>query len=179
MSDSISSLTISHDSNRKIGGLAKIEHRGGATAAYITGVGAGLVTGTSRPISSDLSGLGTLKNKRVAYSALTAATGDAGALSWQNTTGSTIHIDRVVVVVTDAADNASTLDVGVASTAASAENLIDDLDVNAAAGVFDNLKNGGTAGKSGAQCANDYYVTATITDATGFAGYVLIYYTVI
>jgi hypothetical protein len=88
--------------------------------------------------------------KRSVYAILAAGNANAYAFNWQNPENRKICITRVVVYVSTVAGTAgSLLDVGTASaTATHGDNLIDGLDIQSATGVFDNITNIGTNGKS-------------------------------
>ena len=85
----------------------------------------------------------------MAYKRAVAAVDTAGgAFSIANPEGVDILIRRVMVHVTTVATAAGTLSVGVGTGATTSyANLIDTVDVNAATGVFDNIKSKGTNGK--------------------------------
>jgi hypothetical protein len=108
---------------------------------------------------------------------LTASAGAAGVLSVKNGYGGALIVDRVILYITTvASEGGVTLDVGVAGTAISADTLIDGLDINAATGVFDNVADGGTNGKSRQLLATDSYITATASaDPAGLIGFYAIH----
>lgn len=115
--------------------------------------------------------------ERVALGALDAA---GGVLAWQNPHENSIIIDRIILDVTTVATAACTIDVGTTATSAatSSDNLIDGLDVNSAAGVFDNLGNAGTNGKTRQKLAAGKWITASKASgaAAGLVGYAYIFY---
>lgn len=78
--------------------------------------------------------------------------------------------------VTTAATAACTVDAGIDSDGTtSADNLIDGLDVNAAAGQFDNIADKGTDGGPYKWGATEYLVISKATGAAaGLAGYAYI-----
>lgn len=88
--------------------------------------------------------------QRGAYkTALTAATTNAvgGVLKVPNPEGVELFVTRLVLNITTKSTGAATVDAGIDDDGTtSADNLIDGLNVNAAAGVFDNIENGGTSG---------------------------------
>ncbi len=98
---------------------------------------------------------------------LTAGTDTAGGvLSLANPEGATLIITRLILDVTTAATAACTLDAGVGSGATTKyDTLIDGLDVNAAAGTFDNVENQGTNGKAAVKWTSGNYLT--ISTASG------------
>jgi len=86
---------------------------------------------------------------RVASGALIAGLANAYAFNWQNPHASKILIKRVMIYLgTAGGTGTSVLDVGkAASTATHDDTLIDGLDLNTT-GVFDNINDAGTNGKS-------------------------------
>lgn len=100
--------------------------------------------------------------------ALADADAGGGVLSLANPEGVDLIVTRLVLDITTAATAACTVDAGIAAAATtSADDLIDGLDVNAAAGVFDNVSDGGTNGKARQKWEDDQYLT--ISKATGAA----------
>ena len=98
--------------------------------------------------------------------ALAAVAGAGGVLAFQNPLGAPALVERLILDITTVATAAATVNAGTGATAATAsDNLIDGLDVNAAAGVFDNLGDPGTNGKSRQRFGATDYVT--ISQATG------------
>lgn len=78
---------------------------------------------------------------------LAASDAAAGVFSVANTYGTDLAVLRVVLLVSTHSTGACTVDVGQGSGSGSSyDNLIDDLDVGSAAGVFDNLGDPGTNG---------------------------------
>jgi hypothetical protein len=120
---------------------------------------------------------------KIAKVALGAADTGGGVLSWQNPEGTDIIITRIVIDITTRATGACTIDVGTTATSAttSSDNLIDGLDINAATGVFDNIDNKGSNGKSKQKLASGKWVTASKASgsAAGTVGYAYIHYIVI
>lgn len=108
-----------------------------------------------------------MSEQKGAYkAALSATTGGGGALSLANPEGVDLIVTRLVLDITTKATAACTLDAGVGSSATTSyDNLIDGLDVNAAAGVFDNVEDQGTNGKSAVRWESDGYLT--ISEKTG------------
>lgn len=85
-----------------------------------------------------------------------------GLAALLNPFGVDVLITRCIVHTTTAATGACTLDAGVAANATTADDeLIDGLDVNAAAGIFDNLIDPGTNGEPVALWEDDQYFTAS------------------
>ena len=107
---------------------------------------------------------------RTSVITMTSATGAAGALSWQNPTGGRIIVLSVVIDITTASGSTTTIDVGVASSAATDDTLIDGK-TTATAQVINSADDGGTNGAMCRAVAADYYVTGSITGTIGsFAG---------
>ncbi len=115
--------------------------------------------------------------------ALNAVDTAGGVFAWQNQTGFDIIVMRVVLDVTTVATAACTLDVGTTPTSAttSSDTLLDGVDVNAAAGVFDNIENKGTNGKGRQPLAAGKWVTGSkATGATaGLVGNAYIEYVLV
>ena len=94
---------------------------------------------------------------------LTAVTGTTagGALSLANPEGADIYITRLVLNITTPSTGAATVDAGIAANGTTSDDdLIDGLSV-ATAGVYDNIKNGGTNGKAGQKWGASQYLTIT------------------
>lgn len=90
---------------------------------------------------------------------------DAVQTVLQNPTGKPCFIDRVVVHVITG-DSGKTIDVGVASTVATNDTLVDGASLTTSGSVLDNIKNKGTNGLEIKYLAPNYYVTADISAAT-------------
>lgn len=101
-------------------------------------------------------------NGGAAKIALAAADAAAGVVSLLNPEGVDLLVTRLVLDVTTAATAACTLDAGTAATAILSDNLIDGLDVNAAAGVFDNGGSAGVNGKQVIRWESDGYLTVSV-----------------
>ena len=121
--------------------------------------------------------------QKCAKVALAAADAAAGVLSWQNPESSAIVITCMVLDVTTAATAACTLDVGTdGDGTGSSDVLLDGLDVNAAAGVFDNIADKGTNGKERQRLdakggTTDYVTASKASGATaGLVGNAYIFY---
>jgi hypothetical protein len=102
-----------------------------------------------------------------------------GVGAWQNPEGATIIIDRLEVYGTTPSTGACTLDAGTTATSAatSSDTLIDGLSL-AVAGIFDNLNDAGTNGKSRQTLASGKWVTFSRATgaAAGFVGTAYIHY---
>jgi len=86
---------------------------------------------------------------KCARAALGAADAAGGILAWQNPETSAIIVVRIVFDVTTKSTAACTVDAGSAADGTtSADNLMDGIDVGTATGVFDNIDDKGTNGKS-------------------------------
>lgn len=112
--------------------------------------------------------------------ALTAATDTTvgGVLKLQNDDGADRIVTRLVLDVTTEATGAATVDAGIDDAGdASADNLLDGVDVGTAAGVFDNIDDAGTNGQSVIAWPDGEYlvITASATLA-GLEGYAYIEY---
>lgn len=114
--------------------------------------------------------------------ALVASDAAGGVFAWQNPHENSIIVQQVDVHVTTVATAACTLDIGTTATSAatSSDTLLDGVDVNTAAGVFDNITDKGTNGKSRQTLASGKWITASkATGATaGLVGYAYISYLV-
>jgi len=105
--------------------------------------------------------------------ALTAATTTAGgdALSVANPEGVDVIVTRLIVDVTTPATGAANVDAGIAANGlTSADNLVDGLDVGAAAILADNHENPGTNGKALFKWGSSQYLT--VTPSASLAGLV-------
>ncbi len=114
--------------------------------------------------------------------ALNAVDTAGGVFAWKNPQPGPIVVSRVFLDVSDAATAACTVSVGKAANGTtSANNLIDSLDVNAATGLFGNLDNHGTNGKSNQRLAAGDYVTGSkASGATaGLVGFAYIEYVIL
>ena len=97
---------------------------------------------------------------------LAATTGAGGSAAVANPEGRTVYVTACILNITTKTTGACTLDAGIAANATtSADDLIDGLDANAAAGVFSNLLNPGSNGKAGQPWAAGEYLT--VSEKTG------------
>lgn len=99
------------------------------------------------------------------------ANASAGVLgSWQNTTGNTVLVLQRGIVVDSTSTGSATVDMGVASTVATNDTLIDGQALNGlSAGAV--VRTAGTNGGDVVRVPNGHYVTAFgSADTTGFAG---------
>lgn len=105
---------------------------------------------------------------------LTAAgtTAAGGVLKVENTFGADVIVTRFLVDVETGASGAVTIDAGVHATgAATSDTLIDGQSVQAA-GVFDNVGNGGTNGKAAVLWKKGEFIVASASaDAAGLVGH--------
>lgn len=101
-----------------------------------------------------------------------------GVLSVLNPFSRQLLITRLVVNLTTASTGAGTADFGVAATSISNDTLIDGLDMNAAVGIFDNIKNKGSNGLSSVYWGATGYVTGSMASGAmaGLAGYAYIHF---
>lgn len=106
-----------------------------------------------------------------AFVALTGTAIQGGVQAWQNPEGASIVITNLLLDITTAATGAATLDVGTTATSATtaSDNLIDGLDINAAANVSVQRSGSGTNGKAGQRLASGKWVTfkSASGDTTG------------
>lgn len=119
---------------------------------------------------------------KIAKVALSADSSGGGVFSWANPESTNIIITRVIIDVTTKTSAACTIDVGTTATSAttSSDNLLDGVDVGTAVGVFDNIDNKGSNGKSKQKLAPGKWITASKASgaAAGLKGYAYIYYIV-
>ena len=117
---------------------------------------------------------------RVALAAVDTA---GGVFAWPNPHENAILVTGLALDVTTKASAACTLDCGTTATSAttSSDNLIDGLDINAAAGVFNNVTDVGTNGKSRQRLASGKWVTGSVASgaSAGLVGYAYIKYIVL
>lgn len=99
-------------------------------------------------------------------------------LSLANPEGADLLITRFILHLTTEATGAATADAGVAADGeTSADNLLDGVNIGAAAGVFDNIDDQGTNGQSVVAWDSDQYITVTPSaSAAGLVGYAYIEY---
>ena len=119
-----------------------------------------------------------IKVAKVAIAGVSATTGGA-LFAWANPENATIIIDRLQIDITTKSTGAAAVDFGVAADATtSSDNLIDGVDLNAAIGVFDNITDKGTNGKSRQLLAAGKWVTGSRASGAvaGLAGYAYIFY---
>lgn len=136
--------------------------------------------GVSDVIANGMRVGSSYRQPSVAVVPLAAVDTAGGLFSWQNPESGAIIIDRVELDVTTAAAGVATADIGTTATSGttSTDNLIDGLDVNTAAGVFDNLGNAGTNGKTRQKLAAGKWVTGSKATGTlaGIVGNAYIFY---
>jgi len=112
----------------------------------------------------------------VALTAATTTTG-GGVLSIANPEGVDLYVTRLVLNISTQSTGAATVDGGIAADGTtSSDTLIDGKSV-ATAGVFDNIKDGGTNGKAGQKWGASQYLTITASATTaGMVGEAIISY---
>mgnify|MGYP003640680990 CR=1 FL=1 len=104
----------------------------------------------------------------------TGITAAAEGFNLQNTYGSHLIVDRVLVYTTTAVGGA-TVDIGTtASTGASSDNLIDAGSI-ASTGAIDNLEDAGTNGKTRQVWASTEFLTCHLSAHTGYVGFCAIH----
>jgi hypothetical protein len=106
-----------------------------------------------------------------------------GILAWANPEPVSIIITRVLLDITTIATAACTFDIGTTAVSATttSDNLLTGVDAHAATGLFDNITDKGTNGKSKQKLASGKWVTLDekTGDATGLVGNLYIEYTTI
>lgn len=121
------------------------------------------------------------KVERVERVTLSATDGAGGMMAWKNPTGQPILV-KVVIDLTTKASAAHTADIGTATDATtSSDDLMDLVDLGAAAGVFSSHDDPGTNGKSYRRLEIDKFVTASTATgaAAGLAGTAQIFHKII
>lgn len=118
--------------------------------------------------------------EQVAKVALAALDTGGGVLAWANPEAVSIIITGIFLNVTTKSTGACTLDVGTTATDAttSSDNLLDGVDVGTAIGLFDNVTEKGTNGKSRQLLATGKWITASKAsgNAAGLVGFAYIRY---
>jgi len=121
--------------------------------------------------------------EKVAKITLAAVDTGGGVFAWQNDEGASIIVTGLVLDVTTKTTSACTVDCGITAASATtlSDNLIDGLDVNATAGVFDNITDKGANGKSRQKLAASKWVTGSVASgaSAGIVGFAYIRYIVI
>jgi len=110
--------------------------------------------------------------------AISATSGGGGLFNILNPAGETIMIERCALDITTASSTVSTIDIGVAATGTSNDELIDGVAASAT-GVFDNITDAGTNGGATVKCTAAQYITGTFSSAASaksIAGSVGIWY---
>lgn len=136
------------------------------------------VAGKVRTKALDVRG-GSERNEKWVKVALAASDSAGGLFAWVNPEAGAIIVTRVILDVTTKTTGACTADVGTAADGTTSnDGLIDGLDINAATGVFDNLGNAGSNGKTRQRVAAGAYVTGSKATgaAAGLVGSALIAY---
>ena len=138
---------------------------------------------TAAQFNQVMAAFGTVTFDRGVKIARVALATAGGVFAWQNPEASSILIHRVLIDVTTVATGACTIDVGTTavSAATSSDTLIDGLDVNAGIGLFDNITEKGSNGKSRQKLASGKWVTASQASGAiaGIVGYGYVVYSVI
>lgn len=150
-----------------------------ATAASLNNAGAVTTTAAVQQQIFDSYGTVTFNRSiKVARVALSAAA--AAVFSWANPEAGDILISRIELDVTTVTSvGGATIDIGTTTVSSSttSDTLIDGKDINAATGVFDNITDVGTNGKSRQRLATGKWVTGTASGTpTALVGYVYIHY---
>lgn len=120
---------------------------------------------------------------KVVKVAVAASDTAGGFFSWANPESGDIIVQRILLDITTIATAACTVDIGTTATSATtlSDNLIDGKDINAATGVFDNIEDKGTNGKSRQRLASGKWVTGSVASgaSAGVVGNVYIEYVVV
>lgn len=153
-----------------------------------TGTDSSIIAGELAKIDDELDTLAAsdAAGLKIAKGSLKAGDADDFAFAWENPEASKIIVTRVLINITTAGGTGfSVLDVGVVADAIStADTLIDGLDLNAT-GIFDNITDKGSSGKSrqvvDEKGGTNDYITGKILDqnAAALVGKYYIFYTVI
>lgn len=115
---------------------------------------------------------------RTARVTMTAATGNAAALSWGNPTGGRIIVHSVLIDITTATGGTTTIDVGVDADGTGTDDSFIDGAATDAVVVLSSVDDGGTNGKAARALTSSEFVTGSITGTIGsFAGVAYITYT--
>ena len=128
---------------------------------------------------------GAAERIRFARVALTEDTGNAGMLAWQNPEDAAIIVLRLILDITTEATGAAIANFGPdGDGTGTSDTLLDGVNIGAAAGVFDNIEDQGTNGKSTARLDENGGTTDWITgtgesDPADLVGNAYIYYLVI
>lgn len=101
----------------------------------------------------------------------------AGMIAWQNPFGVPVLV-RIVLDITTASTGASTADFGQAATAVVSDNLIDQVDLGTAPGVFSSHDDQGTNGRTYRRVGVDEFVTGSKFSGavSGLVGTAFIHY---
>jgi hypothetical protein len=122
---------------------------------------------------------------RYARLPLAAATGNAGILSWQNPEEDAIIVIRFVVDITTEATGAAVANFGSdGDGTGTSDDLLDGVNIGAAAGVFDNIEDGGTNGQAVIRLdalggTTDFITGTGESDPAGLVGNAYIWYMVV
>lgn len=111
--------------------------------------------------------------------ALTAVTSTAagGVLSLANPEGVKLLITRLILHITTASSGAATVDAGIAANGSTSNDTLIDGKSVATAGVFDNIADIGTNGKTVKEWGASQYLTITASASlAGLVGYAYIEY---
>lgn len=108
----------------------------------------------------------------------TTSTGGGAVASVANPEGADLVITHIALNVKTKSTGAANLDIGVAANGTtSADNLLDGVDVGTAAGVFDNVTNKGTNGKTILAWGKTQYLTVTASaSVAGIEGDLIVEY---
>lgn len=96
---------------------------------------------------------------------MTAATGNAGALSWANPTGAPIVVTSLIVDISVASGTATTIDAGIDADGTGTSDTLIDGQTTAAVNAIGSGQ--GTNGRLGQNCSATEYITGSITGTIG------------
>lgn len=117
--------------------------------------------------------------QKIAKVALAAVDTAGGLFAWKNPEGVAIFVNRIELDVITDPSGACTADLGSAANGTTlSDNLIDGLDIGTAAGLFDNLGNPGTNGKTRQKLTSSQWVTGSVASgaSAGLVGFAYIHY---
>ena len=151
-----------------------------AAKAVLTSGTATMLTSSTTAMQQVFTSFGTVSfDRSVKVARVALSNSGTGVFSWANPEAGSILIHRVLVDVTTDSSASVTMDVGTTATSSStsSDNLLDGLDIDAAAGLFDNITEKGSNGKSRQKLATGKWVTGTASGTpTSLVGYAYIYY---
>ncbi len=146
-------------------------------------------TGSKFTLGTDASlGASGDRFQRIGVKALTGAAvhaGTGGVVAWLNPETVAIIVDRAIIDITTVATGACTLDIGVTEVSATttSDTLLDGIDANAAAAVFDSMNaalDSGANAKAQKLAAGGWVTIDEKTgDATGMVANLYVFYHIV